>query len=90
MRRGVGLCSAAGGFGGGGEGEWGWFSKHLFKGSGSKRGIMLARVLMYLSGRMGITSVQDGSGGDGRGWGKRDDFVDGVESVPIYTCDRAK
>jgi len=28
--------------------------------------------------------------GDGRGWGKRDESADGVESIPIYTCDRNK
>ena len=86
VRRGVVLGSAAGGVGG--EGGWGWLSKHSFKGSGSKRGIALASFGMYLSGRMGITGVYKGFGGDGCGWGKRDDFVDGVDLPLIYTCDR--
>ena len=65
-------------------------SKHSFKGSGPKRGIALASFVICLSGRMGITSVYKGLGGDGCGWGKRDDFVDGVKLLPIYTCDRDK
>ena len=39
---------------------------------------------------MGITRVYKGLGGDDCGWGKKDDFVDGVELPLIYTCDRDK
>ena len=36
---------------------------------------------------MGITGMHKGLGDDGCGWGKRDDLVDGLELLPIYTCD---
>jgi hypothetical protein len=47
---------------------------------------VLRRILQVARAWWVVTSL----GGGGGGWGKRDDSVDGVESVRIYTCDRDK
>lgn len=62
----------------------------MFKGSGSIGMAVFVSGTVRFSGRMGAMSVYEGLSSGGRGWGKRDDSVNGMESDPIYTCDEIR
>jgi hypothetical protein len=68
----------------------GWFSERAFKCSWSRRGTMLPSAARDLLDLMGMRDGRKSLVIGGDGWGKRGGFIDCVESILIYTCDKDK